>query len=690
MSSRQKLFRTTCAALISALLFDLCPTAPRVYAYQVVKTQAKEITHATRVDFASGTMNGTESVGGDSQPAIIADTSAAGEKSFTSEIADADFVFSSIGLRWTHDSPPGTAISMYLRTSGDNRLWSDWRRVGVEALGQEPTEQETFGTLVHEEAGRFFQYRAIFHTSGGISPLLRAVQITLLNSANGVSETKYGVELGRKGAAVAGTAADPIAVVKPLNLVSRRDWGADESLRFEIAKEGRQETWRREYALTTKVIVHHTGGSNVCASDKLYCQRRSVIAMNDTYYYHTVTLGLGDIGYNAIIGYDGRIYEGRHSRDDKYDTDPLGDSIVAGHAYHYNYGTHGIALMGNFDEIPVPKHMYDSLVALISWVLQSQIVGTGRVDPLGYSDFHRSDGKVHPRLPNVLGHGDVYATSCPGQYLSDLLPSIRREVAAQMVWPPIHVDMRAHVGGDTVTFGILVFNHGTLDIDSLEVKGTVPERTTFVDSWAGAPYSNRGVFDGRDVGWCDPEAVLKAGGWRGSYAYRVKVPPGVDPYRVSAHAWVRFRYPVAGEAVSVQVVAVVPDSIVVDNLDQAQVEFRGNWPRSRSVAGYHGDYYQWNEPGDGSDTFTWKPALPVAGKYEVFAWWSAAWDRATNAPYTIYAKDGPVTIRVSQNKNGGRWVSLGTYEFGAGTTRIVLSDDADGYVIANAVRLVKR
>jgi hypothetical protein len=70
------------------------------------------------------------------------------------------------------------------------------------------------------------------------------------------------------------------------------------------------------------------------------------------------------------------------------------------------------------------------------------------------------------------------------------------------------------------------------------------------------------------------------------------------------------------------------------------------------------------------------------------AWGPAAPDRATNAPYTVHARDGARAVRVDQRQRGSRWVPLGTFAFDAGTARVVLGAgaDADGVVIADAVR----
>jgi hypothetical protein len=130
-----------------------------------------------------------------------------------------------------------------------------------------------------------------------------------------------------------------------------------------------------------------------------------------------------------------------------------------------------------------------------------------------------------------------------------------------------------------------------------------------------------------------------------------------------------------------------PRKIIMDNPDATYV---GHWPSAPDPEGEEayidgGDFQQNTVPYDG-DTATWTPDISEAGHYRVYAWWTAYSDRATDAPYTIYYDGGSEKIRVNQQENGSRWILLGTYPFAGGTTgSVVLSDDADGVVIADAI-----
>jgi N-acetylmuramoyl-L-alanine amidase len=129
--------------------------------------------------------------------------------------------------------------------------------------------------------------------------------------------------------------------------------------------------------------------------------------------------------------------------------------------------------------------------------------------------------------------------------------------------------------------------------------------------------------------------------------------------------------------------------VVVDNSD-ATVQVKGNWTRTQTTSGFYGADYLFRTPGDGNSTVTWPfPSGSPAGKYTVYAQWSAGPNRATNATYQIRSKAGTNPVSVNQKTNGGGWQQLGTFDFQPNTGQgITISDKADGVVVADAVRFV--
>jgi hypothetical protein len=104
-----------------------------------------------------------------------------------------------------------------------------------------------------------------------------------------------------------------------------------------------------------KVIVHHTATQN--GDPNPTATIRSIL------YYHAVTQGWGDIGYNFLIDEAGNVFEGRYSRQYSSGESPTGqdlngNGVTAAHAQGYNSGTVGIALLGtltNQDATPAAR-----------------------------------------------------------------------------------------------------------------------------------------------------------------------------------------------------------------------------------------------------------------------------------------------------------------------------------------------
>ncbi len=145
---------------------------------------------------------------------------------------------------------------------------------------------------------------------------------------------------------------------------------------------------------------------------------------------------------------------------------------------------------------------------------------------------------------------------------------------------------------------------------------------------------------------------------------------------------------------AVQIVPVPPQVAIVDNND-ANFTTAGFWNTVAGAGGYNNDF-RYAPAGDGSSTATWQQTGLAPGTYDVEVTWTNNGQRASNAPYRIY--DGTTllaTVRVDQRQvpagvavGGSIFQSLGVFQVSSGTLRVVLGNDADSYVIADAIRIV--
>ena len=150
---------------------------------------------------------------------------------------------------------------------------------------------------------------------------------------------------------------------------------------------------------------------------------------------------------------------------------------------------------------------------------------------------------------------------------------------------------------------------------------------------------------------------------------------------------------------AVRVVEVTPAETppsVIDEGDTAYAESGSSWLAWSESGAYQGDF-RYHAPGTGANGATWTfDGLP-RGEYQVYTTWSPASNRATNSPFSVLgATTAPTTVRLDQQSapddaviEGRGWASLGTYVALSGSLTVRLSDDdANGFVIADAVRVV--
>ncbi len=195
-------------------------------------------------------------------------------------------------------------------------------------------------------------------------------------------------------------------------IISRAEWGAEES----------QMTWPIEYVPVEKIVVHHTANKTLVPDTDGSGQYKSMVKNLYNYFTNSkqwkdvsgnVYVGYGDMGYNYLIDPNGNIYEGRKG----------GNGVVGGHAIGFNEGSVGISVIGNYQDgdegqtnATLEPQVREALEKLIGW-----IAANNGMDLDETSVFY---GK---NIDGMVGHRDVYRTSCPGTVIYEKLDAIQDE-----------------------------------------------------------------------------------------------------------------------------------------------------------------------------------------------------------------------------------------------------------------------
>ncbi|MBT3168159.1 peptidoglycan recognition protein [Streptomyces sp. Vc74B-19] len=190
------------------------------------------------------------------------------------------------------------------------------------------------------------------------------------------------------------------------SIVTRRGWGADESLR------------EKNFSYTSKVkaaFVHHTASGNG------YSCSQAPSLIRGFYRYHTKSLGWRDIGYNFLVDKCGRIYEGRAGG--------VAKAVKGAHTLGFNSKTTGIAVIGSYGSKKPSSKAVKAVARLAAWKL-----GLYGMNPKAKTTLTSGGGNLYAKgkkvkMKVISGHRDGFNTSCPGGKLYKKLSSVRSKAA---------------------------------------------------------------------------------------------------------------------------------------------------------------------------------------------------------------------------------------------------------------------
>lgn len=298
--------------------------------------------------------------------------------SYVSQVKEANLDFSMLGVKMAARMDGDTSVEMSVRVSADNVNWSGWQLMEMDQASGDEIKYVSENPLLFDQKSKYAQYKLILNSDvSGISPEIYNVELIYLNPEDDLALVKRGW----------GWVMDKVIGRESVDIISREEWGADESLM----------TWDEfEYAPVEQIIVHHTAGSDNEPSDP-------EAVMRGIYYFHAVEKDWGDIGYNYVIDYKGNIYEGRKG----------GLGVVGAHSSGNNYGSVGIAIIGNYSENSPSANALTALIDMVEYV--------GYQAGFDVATTHDFEGK---QIPAVAGHQDVNSTECPGAVLESMLSDV--------------------------------------------------------------------------------------------------------------------------------------------------------------------------------------------------------------------------------------------------------------------------
>lgn len=334
--------------------------------------------------------------------------------------------FGLVGITAAEAFDPSTRIVMRVRQDGQ---WLPWMEVPVSDHMPDPNTEEG-------QRARFATEPVVTDAADGIQVRVDTptgqvpadTEITLIDNPVRAEDASLTGDL---------PSASAQAAVRQPPIITRAQWGADESLR-------RGST---TYSDTIKVaFVHHVVSTNN------YTPAQAAQQMRNIYSWFTEGIKVNDFGYNFMVDRFGRLYEGRAGGVDR--------PVVGAHTSGFNAESFAVSFLGNADTLnpdaPTKEKILDSVSDLIAWKFElhdvnplgsSVLTSAGPGPGQGTTSMYWPGEKVTSKT--IAGHGDIGATSCPGEFLRPTLNHIRLAVSARQgrnFFPP-------SISGDRVPWG---------------------------------------------------------------------------------------------------------------------------------------------------------------------------------------------------------------------------------------------
>jgi hypothetical protein len=335
---------------------------------------------------------------------------------YLSPILDAPIPYSAVVPSWLADVPESTSFTLQLRTATADNRWSSWFQIEENEDWMLPGVERTIGQIITVSTPDRTHQKFQFALSFGrydltAAPALSQLRFDFIDASQGPTAAEL--------AALQAAADQENPAVENGNypkppVISRDIWCTDPACDY---------TDGLTYYPVSHLILHHTASGNIAAD--------WAAVVRAIWYYHTIVLQWGDIGYQYLGDMNGILYEGHLG----------GDDVIGIHAASANTGSMGLALMGTFtapDDDPPgispPPAMMNAAAELFAWKADQKdidVYDAGMLPNMGWG------------MPKLGGHRDVDgSTVCPGDQAHLLLPWLRDEVAGRIgfVSPHYYID----------------------------------------------------------------------------------------------------------------------------------------------------------------------------------------------------------------------------------------------------------
>ncbi len=332
--------------------------------------------------------------------------------------------FGEVGVTWAHGVQiPEAGLTVSARTRTEGR-WTAWSDVPYDPdHGPDPGSAEARHARPGTDpvlVGTVGQVQVRIETDGALPADLQlavispgqaehseeeraAIDTSTMDGDDGADSVYVAPTTAATDSSADDSASLTAAVFTPKPVIySRKQWGADERIRGKSSLH---------YGDVHAGFVHHTVNANDYKRSEVPGLLRSI------YAYHVKSRGWSDIGYNYLVDRFGRIWEGRYGGVDR--------PVVGAHTLGYNDDSFAMSAIGNYQITKPSKATIQAYAALFAWKLSLHGVTA--------DSTHQWVTKTW--FEAINGHRDAASTLCPGQYLYDKIPRIRKlAAAAQRGW----------------------------------------------------------------------------------------------------------------------------------------------------------------------------------------------------------------------------------------------------------------